>query len=86
MNYNSSEAAANEVVQAIVDAGGKAIAFKADVSKLDEATGLMKACIDAFGKIDILVNNAGTTRDMLLMMMSEADWDHVIACRLEERV
>jgi len=83
VNFNSSEAAANDVVQAITGAGGKAIAFKADVSRMDEATALMKACTDAFGKIDILVNNAGTTRDMLLMMMSEADWDHVIAADLK---
>lgn len=83
VNYNSSEASANEVVKAITDAGGKAIAHKADVSKADEAAALVKACADAFGKIDILVNNAGTTRDMLLMMMSEADWDHVIAADLK---
>ena len=83
VNFNNSEAAANEVVQVITDAGGKAIAFKADVSKSDEAGALMKACIGAFGKIDILVNNAGTTRDLLLLMMSEADWDHVIAADLK---
>ena len=83
VNFNSSEAAANEVVKAIIDAGGKAIAFKADVSKMDEAVALVKACTDAFGKVDILVNNAGTTRDTLLMMMSEADWDHVIGADLK---
>lgn len=85
VNYNSSEAAAQEVVQVITDAGGttSAIAFKADVSKADEAGALVKACIDAFGKLDILVNNAGTTRDTLMMMMSEADWDTVIAADLK---
>lgn len=83
VNYNSSEAAANEVVKAITDASGKAIAFKADVSKADEAGALIKACTDAFGKLDILVNNAGTTRDTLLMMMSEADWDTVIDADLK---
>ncbi len=83
VNYNSSEAAAQEVVQAITDAGGRAIAVRADVSKADEAAALIKACIDAFGKIDILVNNAGTTRDTLLMSMSEADWDTVIDADLK---
>lgn len=83
VNYNSSEAAAHEVVKHITDAGGAAIAVKADVSKHDEASALIKACTDALGRIDILVNNAGTTRDMLLMMMSEADWDHVIAADLK---
>jgi 3-oxoacyl-[acyl-carrier protein] reductase len=83
VNYNASEAAASEVVQSIIAAGGKAIAFKADVSKLDEANALVKAAVDAFGKLDILVNNAGTTRDTLLMMMSEGDWDIVINADLK---
>ena len=83
VNYNSSEAAAQDVVKAIEAAGGAAIACKADVSKTDEAANLIKAAIDAFGKLDILVNNAGTTRDMLLMQMKEEDWDHVIAADLK---
>ncbi|MFC1463555.1 MAG: 3-oxoacyl-[acyl-carrier-protein] reductase [Candidatus Brachytrichaceae bacterium NZ_4S206] len=83
VNYKASEAAAHEVVQTITEAGGKAIAFKADVSKLDEAAALVKAALDAFGKLDVLVNNAGTTRDTLLMTMSEDDWDAVINADLK---
>ena len=78
VNYNTSEAAANEVVSVITTAGGKATAFKADVSKIDQAQALIKAATDTYGKLDILVNNAGTTRDNLLMMMPEADWDHIM--------
>jgi 3-oxoacyl-[acyl-carrier protein] reductase len=78
VNFNSSESAAIEVVAAITAAGGKAIAVKADVSKFDQAQALVKATTDAFGKLDILVNNAGTTRDNLLMMMPESDWDLVM--------
>jgi 3-oxoacyl-[acyl-carrier protein] reductase len=83
VNYNASEAAAQEVVKHIIDAGGQAIAVRADVSKADEANVLIKAGLDAYGKIDILVNNAGTTRDMLVMMMSEADWDVVVDADLK---
>jgi 3-oxoacyl-[acyl-carrier protein] reductase len=83
VNYNSSAAAANEVVSAIAEGDGKAIAVKADVSKMDEANALIKAALDAFGKLDILVNNAGTTRDTLIMMMKEEDWDHVIQTDLK---
>ncbi len=83
VNYNTSEAAAHEVVKTITEAGSTAIAFKADVSRLDEATALVKAALDAFGKLDILVNNAGTTRDTLLMTMSEEDWDAVISADLK---
>lgn len=83
VNYNASEAAAQDVVQVITAAGGKAVAVKADVSKFDEADKLIKATIEALGKLDILVNNAGTTRDMLLMQMKEDDWDHVIQADLK---
>jgi 3-oxoacyl-[acyl-carrier protein] reductase len=83
VNYNSSEAAAQEVVATITAAGGKALAFKADVTQFDQCAALVKACIDAYGKLDILVNNAGTTRDTLLMTMSETDWDTVINADLK---
>ncbi|BCX05316.1 MAG: beta-ketoacyl-ACP reductase [Candidatus Roseilinea sp.] len=83
VNYNASEAAAHDVVKTITEAGGTAIAFKADVSRLDEASALVKAALEAFGKLDVLVNNAGTTRDTLLMTMSEEDWDAVIAADLK---
>lgn len=83
VNYNASEEAAQDVVKIITDAGGKAVAIKADVSKFDEADTLIKASIEALGKLDILVNNAGTTRDMLLMQMKEDDWDHVLQADLK---
>jgi 3-oxoacyl-[acyl-carrier protein] reductase len=83
VNYNSSEAAAQEAINAITAAGGKAIAIRGDVSKMDDANAVVKAAIDSFGKLDILVNNAGTTRDTLLMTMREEDWDHVIAVNLK---
>jgi len=83
VNYNASAGAAEEVVNAIKDAGGQAIAVKADVSRLDEAQALIKAATDTFGRLDILVNNAGTTRDMLLAIMKEEDWDLVLATNLK---
>lgn len=83
VNYNSSEAAAQEVVAAIEAHGGTAVAVRADVSDFAAAQELIKATLDAYGQIDILVNNAGTTRDTLLMMMSEDQWDSVIATNLK---
>ncbi len=78
VNYNSSETAAQEVVGALTAAGGKAVAVRADVSRPEGAGAVVKAALDAFGRVDILVNNAGTTRDTLLMTMKEEDWDVVI--------
>ena len=83
VNYNASADAAEQVVAEIEAAGGKAAALKADVSKLAEADSLIKTAHEQFGKIDILVNNAGTTRDGLIMMMKEDDWDTVINTNLK---
>jgi 3-oxoacyl-[acyl-carrier protein] reductase len=83
VNYHSSEGPAQEVVAAIVNRGGTAVAVRADVSKLAEAQDLVKATLEHYGQLDILVNNAGTTRDTMLMMMSEEQWDTVIDANLK---
>ena len=83
VNYNSSAAAAEEVVSTIVAAGGEAMAVQADVGDFAAAQVLVKETLGAYGQIDVLVNNAGTTRDTLLMMMSENDWDTVINTNLK---
>jgi 3-oxoacyl-[acyl-carrier protein] reductase len=77
VNFVSSEKAAQEVVEQIKSFGRKALAVKADVSDSKQASNLINQAIEEFGKIDILVNNAGITRDTLIMMMSEEDWDDV---------
>ena len=59
VNYASSKAGAEAVVDSITDAGGKAIAVHGDVSKAAEAQGLIDAAIKAYGRLDILVNNSG---------------------------
>ena len=60
VNYNSSEAGANQTVEEIKVLGGEAVAIQADVSKLEDIKKLKAQTIAAFGdKIDILVNNAG---------------------------
>jgi 3-oxoacyl-[acyl-carrier protein] reductase len=78
VNYRGDENAANGVVEQIKVGGGEALAVQADVSQVAEAQALIEAAKKAFGRVDILVNNAGTTRDTLLMRMSEDDWDIVI--------
>jgi 3-oxoacyl-[acyl-carrier protein] reductase len=83
VNYNSSQEAAEAVVASIVEKGGTATAVRANVSQMDDAQALVKATLDTYGQIDILVNNAGTTRDTLLLMMKEDDWDTVIDTNLK---
>jgi len=59
VNYASSKAGAEAVVQAITAAGGRAVAVQGDVSKATQAKAIIEAAIAAYGRIDILVNNSG---------------------------
>jgi 3-oxoacyl-[acyl-carrier protein] reductase len=59
VNYASSKAGAEAVVQSIIGAGGKAIAVHGDVSKADQAQALIEAAVKQFGRLDVLVNNSG---------------------------
>jgi 3-oxoacyl-[acyl-carrier protein] reductase len=83
VNYNASEQAAEEVVQLIQAEGGRAKAVKANVADFHQAQDLVKSAIDTYEGLDILVNNAGITRDTLIMMMSEEDWDRVLTTNLK---
>jgi 3-oxoacyl-[acyl-carrier protein] reductase len=59
VNYASSKTGAEAVVKRIQQAGGKAVAVQADVSKLEDVRRLVAETKKAFGQLDILVNNAG---------------------------
>lgn len=83
VNYAKSAEGANEAVAAIKAGGGEAAAVQADVTDNAAAANLIKSAVETFGRIDILVNNAGTTRDMVIMMMPEEDWDTVITTNLK---
>ena len=83
VNYNKSPEAAEQVVKEITSAGGRAAAFQADVSDFKQADALVKFSVETFGDLGILVNNAGITRDTLIMMMSETDWDSVVTTNLK---
>jgi len=83
INYHNSAGPAEELVAQLSAGGGKVASFQADVSNFEQAQSLVKFAIDTFGNLDILVNNAGITRDMVIMMMPEADWDAVIETNLK---
>ncbi|MDO4316005.1 MAG: 3-oxoacyl-[acyl-carrier-protein] reductase [Oscillospiraceae bacterium] len=81
--YAGNEAAARETVAACEALGAKALAVRCNVAEAGEVKALMDAAVKTFGRIDILVNNAGITRDGLLMMMKEDDFDAVIDANLK---
>ena len=83
VNYRENAEAAQATVEAIKALGGNALAVQADVSIKADAERLIETALDSFGRIDILVNNAGTTRDGLLMRLSEEDWDALMQTNLK---
>jgi 3-oxoacyl-[acyl-carrier protein] reductase len=83
VNYRGNAATAEEVVSRIRAMGRQALAIQGDTSAGREACeAIVKAALDAFGKVDILVNNAGITRDNLMMRMDEEEWNSVIDTNL----
>jgi len=73
-----------DTAREIEQATGSATTFaKADISREDEARAAVATVEAALGPVDILVNNAGITRDGLVLVMSESDWDSVLAVNLK---
>ncbi|MFN3386489.1 MAG: 3-oxoacyl-[acyl-carrier-protein] reductase [Candidatus Thermochlorobacter sp.] len=81
--YKSSADKAESLRQEIEAMGRKAMAMQADAEQFAQAEKVVQAVLQAFGNLHILINNAGITRDTLLMRMSEAQWDEVIASNLK---
>ena len=78
----SDASPAQEAVAAIKKAGGEAIASTVSITEPKNAEAIVKAALDAFGRVDILVNNAGILRDVIFHKMSHSDWSDVIAVHL----
>jgi 3-oxoacyl-[acyl-carrier protein] reductase len=73
-----------EVARELAETTGRETTFfKADISQEDQAKAAVAAVEQALGPVDILVNNAGITRDGLLLVMGENDWDAVLAVNLK---
>ena len=78
-----SSGPAGEVVAEIKRLGGKAITNGADVADWEQVRGLVKAALDAFGRLDVVVNNAGFVRDRMFVNASEEEWDAVVRVHLK---
>ena len=82
-SYSKTRELADELVLEIQNSGGRALAFQADVTNAKAAEEMVRSVKSDFGSVDYLVNNAAITRDKLIMMMSEQDWDAVIDTNLK---
>ena len=75
--------AAEETISEIAAFGHKVKGYASNAANFDETHAVVEEILKDFGRIDILVNNAGITKDGLVMRMSEAQWDAVIAVNLK---
>src|SRR5512143_3222412 len=82
VNYLRNEAGALGTVEEIAHAGGEAVSIRADVRVSTDAEAMVSGTIRRWGAVDVLVNNAGTTKDRLLLRMSDESWNDVIAANL----
>ena len=80
LNYHSS--VSDDTINEIEEYGTRCMPVQGDVADFGFAAQLVKDIKKEFGTLDILVNNAGITRDMLLMRMSEEQFDQVINTNL----
>ncbi len=74
---------ADQVVDEIVKAGGKAVANYGSVADFAQAEAMVEQTIRTWGRIDVLVNVAGILRDRMIFNMAEAEWDAVLAVHLK---
>ncbi|MDQ6796253.1 MAG: 3-oxoacyl-[acyl-carrier-protein] reductase [Chloroflexota bacterium] len=81
-SYKGNEAAARATAAEVEKLGRKAVPMQGDATDPAAAEALVKAALEAFGKVDILVNNAGITRDDLIMRMSPEAWREVLETNL----
>lgn len=83
VNFAGSAAAAEETAAACRALGVRAVTLQADVRRPENCQKLVEDTVATLGRIDVLVNNAGITADTLMLRMTEADFDNVLATNLK---
>ncbi len=81
-SFRGNAAAAAETAAAVEGLGRRALSVQSDARSQEGADALVRAVLEAFGRIDILVNNAGITRDNLIMRMGADEWTEVLETNL----
>src|SRR5262245_25597947 len=82
VSYYGSEAGARETVEKMAALGRRTLLRRADVSRSEDARGLVDATVAALGRIDVMVNNAGVTLPKPFLELDEATWDETFGINL----
>jgi NAD(P)-dependent dehydrogenase (short-subunit alcohol dehydrogenase family) len=82
VHYNTSKAGAQETVQIIAKAGGRAAPIQANLEHVHECTRLIQGSVRALGGINILVNNAAVSTEARFLDVSEELWDRTLNTNL----
>jgi 3-oxoacyl-[acyl-carrier protein] reductase len=79
----TSGSGSEQITKTLQDAGVKGLGLALNVNDSAQIDATLKTISAQFGEVSILVNNAGITRDMLLMRMSDEEWDDVLLTNLK---
>ena len=83
IDYVANEQATEELEQKVAALGDQSIGVEADVSKVEDLERLVKAAVDAFGRLDIMVNNAGVETRTSILDTTEAQYEKVMEINLK---
>lgn len=83
LNYRNSTTSMEELLSSFTNKQTENLAVKCDISVYEDAKKLVDMAYEKFGSVDVLVNNAGITKDNILPLMSEDEFDEVIATNLK---
>lgn len=83
LNYRNSTASMDELIKSFVNKDTINLTVQCDISNFEDAKNLIETAFENFKTVDVLINNAGVTRDNLLAMMTEEEFDSVIDTNLK---
>jgi 3-oxoacyl-[acyl-carrier protein] reductase len=83
LNYRSSTSSMEELINDLTNKETKNIIVKCDISDYEDAKKLVDEAYSNFGSVDVLINNAGITKDNILPLMTEEEFDQVIDTNLK---
>ncbi|HOK50027.1 MAG TPA: SDR family NAD(P)-dependent oxidoreductase, partial [Sedimentibacter sp.] len=83
LNYRTNTALMEELINNFTNKESKNIILQCDISLYEDAKKLIDEAFKTFGRVDVLINNAGITKDNILPLMTEEEFDRVIDINLK---